>query len=197
MRHVAYDITAVTTWACWAVMGLTWAAGAVHARRRRPAGAATGAARDTTSLAGTIAAVAVLLSPAWLWRPLGFGPGWLRLAGGVILVVATAGAVWARLALGATWSSAPAAAEGLRLCTTGPYRITRHPIYTAILGMLAGTALTQGLGRWAAIAAVIAVMLAVKIRAEERILTQMFPHEYACYQRQVPQLIPRPRQRRT
>ena len=43
----------------------------------------------------------------------------------------------------------PAGGDGLRgLRTDGPYAITRHPIYTGLLGMLLGTALLGGLGQW-------------------------------------------------
>ena len=58
--------------------------------------------------------------------------------------------------------------------------------------MLVGTALTQGLGRWAALLVAVTLVLLAKIRAEERLLTSEFPEEYECYRRRVPQLIPRP-----
>jgi protein-S-isoprenylcysteine O-methyltransferase Ste14 len=49
------------------------------------------------------------------------------------------------------------------LRTEGPYAVTRHPIYTGILGMLVGTALLSGLGYWAAVVAVAVAGLEVKI----------------------------------
>jgi protein-S-isoprenylcysteine O-methyltransferase Ste14 len=78
------------------------------------------------------------------------------------------------------------------LRTSGPYAVTRHPIYTAIIAMLAGTALTQGLGRWAALTVVVALVLGLKARAEERLLMRQFPLQYGRYRRRVPRLVPRP-----
>ena len=46
------------------------------------------------------------------------------------------------------WSAAPAVKEGHQLRTSGPYAITRHPIYTGLLGMLLGTLLAAGAGPW-------------------------------------------------
>src|SRR5579872_4508963 len=82
------------------------------------------------------------------------------------------------------------AKRGHELRTTGPYGITRHPIYTGVLGMLAGTALIDGLGRWVLSFVVIAVALEVKIAMEESLMRQTFGPQYAEYQRRVPQLIP-------
>ncbi|HEY0409015.1 MAG TPA: isoprenylcysteine carboxylmethyltransferase family protein [Candidatus Dormibacteraeota bacterium] len=80
--------------------------------------------------------------------------------------------------------------SGLPLRTDGPYRVTRHPIYTGMLGMLVGTALLGGVGRWAVVLAVGVVYAAVKIRAEERLLGAEFPEDYPRYRERVPQLVP-------
>jgi len=88
------------------------------------------------------------------------------------------------------WSSGALAREGHVLRTTGPYRFTRHPIYTAIIGMVSGTALCEGIGRWALIFGLVTAMLAVKARAEERLLLQEFGAAYGRYRQQVPGLIP-------
>jgi protein-S-isoprenylcysteine O-methyltransferase Ste14 len=42
------------------------------------------------------------------------------------------------------WSAAPAVKEGHQLRTTGPYAVTRHPIYTGIPGMMLGSGLLAG-----------------------------------------------------
>ena len=44
------------------------------------------------------------------------------------------------------WSMDAAVKEGHRLRTEGPYGITRHPIYTGLLGMLLGSLLLAGVG---------------------------------------------------
>jgi hypothetical protein len=48
-------------------------------------------------------------------------------------------AVWARRHLGRNWSAEVRIATDHQLVRTGPYRLLRHPIYTAMLGMFLGT----------------------------------------------------------
>jgi protein-S-isoprenylcysteine O-methyltransferase Ste14 len=107
-----------------------------------------------------------------------------------ILVAATAFTLWARFALGTMWSGAPAVKEGHRLRTDGPYAITRHPIYTGMLGMVLGGVLLAGLGRWVLIFPVILVLLEVKIHTEEELMLAAFPDDYPRYRQRVPQLVP-------
>jgi protein-S-isoprenylcysteine O-methyltransferase Ste14 len=108
----------------------------------------------------------------------------------VILVAATALAVWARISLGIMWTAAPAVKVGHRLRTTGPYRLTRHPIYTGLLGMMLGSLLLAGAGRWILPFPIFAVLLEFKIRSEERLMLAQFPDEYPSYRERVPQLVP-------
>jgi protein-S-isoprenylcysteine O-methyltransferase Ste14 len=61
---------------------------------------------------------------------------------------ATALTIWARLALGVMWSAAPTLKQEHKLRTGGPYAVTRHPIYTGLLGMMPGSLLLAGAGRW-------------------------------------------------
>jgi protein-S-isoprenylcysteine O-methyltransferase Ste14 len=72
--------------------------------------------------------------PGLLWRWL---PATSRVvaAGLAVQVVFALLHVWARVHLGRNWSSAVQITTDHQLVTTGPYRIVRHPIYTAILGM--------------------------------------------------------------
>jgi protein-S-isoprenylcysteine O-methyltransferase Ste14 len=114
----------------------------------------------------------------------------LELLGLPILLGATAFTLWARAALGTMWSSAPLAREEHQLRTEGPYGMTRHPIYTGILGMLVGTALLSGLGYWAIVVAVAVAGIEVKIHYEEQLMAASFPQDYPPYRRRVPQLIP-------
>jgi protein-S-isoprenylcysteine O-methyltransferase Ste14 len=188
-------IATAATWVCWGLVGLVWTVGALLGRRWGPA-TRERAGHDGGSLAGAVAALVALATPDALWHPLSAGSPWVRAPGLVLLATATVATVWARVALGTMWSSAVAVRQRHTLRTSGPYRLTRHPIYTGILGMLAGTALLQGLGRWAALFVAVALVLQAKIRAEERLLTKEFPGEYARYREQVPRLVPALRRRR-
>jgi protein-S-isoprenylcysteine O-methyltransferase Ste14 len=177
------------TYACWGLVALIWTAGAVLGRKHP--GPTRKAGRDIASPAAAVAAVVILLTPAHVWQALTVGSPWIRGAGLVMLIGATAWTVWARLTLGSMWSSGAVAQQGHVLRTTGPYGVTRHPVYTGILGMLAGSALAEGLGRWLALFIVVALLLLAKTRAEERLLAEEFPAEYEAYRRDVPRLIPR------
>src|SRR5262249_31175774 len=100
--------------------------------------------------------------------------------------------LWARVSLGRMWSATP---NMLRtdheLRTDGPYAITRHPIYTGLMGMLLGTVLLSGLGGSLALLVVGAGGLVTRIPIEERLMSKTFPNEYARYRERVPRLIPR------
>jgi protein-S-isoprenylcysteine O-methyltransferase Ste14 len=107
-----------------------------------------------------------------------------------VLIASTVFALWARFSLGTSWSIAPEVGGDRRLRTEGPYAVTRHPIYTGLLGMILGTALLAGLGQ--AILAVVAglIVFSVKVHQEEQLLLATFPESYPGYRQRVPQLIP-------
>ena len=113
-----------------------------------------------------------------------------RLLGLVILLGATAFTIWARLVLGVMWSGAPVVKQQHELRTTGPYGVTRHPIYTGILGMLIGSLLVTGAGRWIVPFPVFLVLFEIKIHIEERFMLGEFPDEYPRYRQRVPKLVP-------
>jgi len=189
MRHVVYDVIAVVMIVCWAVLGAVWLVGALLERRTRGQ-AAEREGRDIASIVAGAGAVVIALAPREWWRPLVVASPALRLAGVPFLVTATAGAVLARIALGRMWSSGALRRERHVLRTNGPYRLSRHPIYTAIIAMVAATALCEGIGRWAAIFVLVTAMLAVKAHLEERLLLREFGPVYGRYRAQVPRLVP-------
>jgi protein-S-isoprenylcysteine O-methyltransferase Ste14 len=98
--------------------------------------------------------------------------------------------VWARRHLGAQWSGEITIKVDHQLIRSGPYRILRHPIYTAWLGMYIGPAIVSG--EWHSLlgAAMAIVAYARKIRIEEATLQQNFGDEYAAYKRRTWALIP-------
>src|SRR4030095_14182479 len=111
----------------------------------------------------------------------------LRLA---VLLASTGFPVGARWSLGTSWSVGPQVRGSRLLRTRGPYAVTRHPIYTGLLGMLLGSALLAGLGHWIVLPVVGLLAFAAKIRMEEQLLRATFPDEYERYAGDVPQMVP-------
>src|SRR5216684_2743132 len=90
----------------------------------------------------------------------------------------TALTLWARFSLGTMWSAAPKVKDDHQLRTHGPYAVTRHPIYTGMLGMLLGATLLGGIGQWIVLFPVGLILFEVKIRLEEHLMLATFPEEY-------------------
>lgn len=183
--------------ACWGAVVAVWVVGAIYNAARAPQGAAR---MQSTSVALAVGSIAVVSVVVLLGRMIGQGLTtdnvWVRLLGLVVLVSSTLFALWARFALGTSWSVAPRVGGDRRLRTTGPYAVTRHPIYTGLVGMVLGTSLSVGIGQSIVAVAAALIVAEVKIRMEEELLMAVFPDEYARYRLRVPQLIPGLRVRR-
>src|SRR5207245_9521973 len=99
-------------------------------------------------------------------------------------------AIWARVILGRNWSGVITLKEGHELIERGPYRVVRHPIYTRILAMFAGTAIAVGyLGGCLGLLLVF-VSFWLKLKREEDLMLKHFQDKYAVYQRRVKRIIP-------
>jgi len=99
-------------------------------------------------------------------------------------------AIWARATLGRNWSAEVRIATEHRLVRSGPYCRLRHPIYTAVLGMYAGTMLVSGQLHAALALVVVTAAYCRKLRLEEAVLTKTFGDEYAAYRRETWALVP-------
>lgn len=98
--------------------------------------------------------------------------------------------IWARRHLGRNWSGEVRIGEGHELVRTGPYRIVRHPIYTAMLGMFVGTAIASS--QYHALLGLVILFIAYlrKTRLEEQILESAFGTEYDAYRKTTWALVP-------
>ena len=172
----------------WVAFIIFWG---VTAQRGAPAKSAE--SRESRAFHQSLMNGAMLLLflpiPGLLWRYLPVSP-LLVPAGLAVQVAAALLHVWARRHLGRNWSSAVMIKTDHRLVRSGPYRIVRHPIYTAILGMAAGTAIVSG--QLHALLGVATITFAYwrKIRLEEQHLGETFGAEYDAYKRESWALIP-------
>lgn len=99
-------------------------------------------------------------------------------------------AVWARVHLGRNWSALVTLKEGHRLIRTGPYALTRHPIYTGYLAAFLGSAAALGEWRGAAASAVMLLTYWRKLRVEEGVMLSHFGADYDAYRASVKALVP-------
>jgi len=188
--HQLALLAVIGTAACWGALALAWLLGAIFYESQAPA-ERTRSWFGSALWPGLVITLALAFAiPRADWNAVALHAAWIRILGLAILVGGTAFAIWARLALGAMWSATPAVKEEHKLRTSGPYRVTRHPIYTGMLAMLLGTGLLTGDGRILLAFPVYVVLVEIKLHIEERLMLAEFPDDYPRYRRQVPQLVP-------
>ena len=200
MSHAQQLVAAVSIAACWGACVLVWVAWTLYGISRGPAPGTRPRLRPfaITVVIVVVVVLAIVRSvPAHSWQALQVHLPWATGIGLVILVGATVFTLWARFALGTMWSMDAEVKSGHALHTDGPYGITRHPIYTGLLGMLLGSVLLLGAGRYLLLLPVGVGFLEVKLHTEEQLLLAAFPVDYPRYRQRVPQLIPGLRLRRT
>lgn len=183
-------MAAVSIGVCWFLFVAVWLITANYNETRAPAQRQRSWYGTGVIPVLTISIVVRLVVPHADWRSVTFYAPWARFLGLAILLATTALTLWARFVLGLMWSAAPAVKEGHQLRTAGPYAITRHPIYTGLLGMMLGSLLVAGAGVWIVPFPVALILIEFKIRIEERFMTAEFPEEYPRYRKRVPQLVP-------
>lgn len=114
----------------------------------------------------------------------------LAIAGLLLTLCGIAFSIWARIILDGNWSGAATLKQGHALVRSGPYRITRHPIYTGLLLALLASAIERGLLRSFVAVLLCAIGLWLKIAVEEKLMVHRFGEEYLRYQREVPTIAP-------
>lgn len=118
------------------------------------------------------------------------GTAWLPVLGMLLTWAGVLWAIWARMVLGRNWSAVVQVKDDHELIQHGPYRFTRHPIYTGLLAAFLGTALA--LGEWRGLLAfgIVALSFWFKLRLEERWMREQFGEAYVAYMGRVKALVP-------
>jgi protein-S-isoprenylcysteine O-methyltransferase Ste14 len=198
---VAHVLAAVGIATCVGTVAVVWVAGALynafrsphtasHAPRERPWSQPGLTAGDGGLIGVAVVCVGLAIVGRRYFDGLAVEAVWVRVLGLAVLVASTVFTLWARFSLGTSWSMAPKVTGDHQLRTRGPYAVTRHPIYTGLLGMLLGATLLSGIGQWIVLFPACLIVFEVKIRMEEHLMVVTFPEEYPRYRRRVPQLIP-------
>lgn len=129
----------------------------------------------------------VWLAAALFTLPAGFGAGWhegVEWFGFCLLIAAALGRIWAYAHIGGR--------KNRQLCTTGPYSLTRNPLYLfSFLGVLGAGLALQSLSLAAVSALLFLAYYALVIRAEETRLRALFGAAFAAYADAVPRFWPR------
>lgn len=176
--------------ALWAAWALYWwvTSKRVKEARRREAVWSRIAHFGPLSLSGILLALPTM--PGVLgerFLPLSWTGYWVGL---LIVSIGLGLCVRARIVLGTNWSASVTIKHGHEIVRRGPYRWTRHPIYSGLLLAFAGSAIARG--EWRGVLAVAIALAALwrKLRLEQRWLAEEFGEAYADYQRSVAALIP-------
>jgi protein-S-isoprenylcysteine O-methyltransferase Ste14 len=141
------------------------------------------AARDPTGLVLSACLAGAIFAALRLGRagrvPWPGPRAWPVAAGLVLIALGIALRAWSIATLGRFFQYRIQVQAGHRVVTAGPYRYVRHPSYSGIALVLTGIALATGDILSLAAAAVLGcVGLTVRIRAEERQLTEALGAEY-------------------
>ena len=108
----------------------------------------------------------------------------------IIEAIALLIGVWAVLAMKLhTVTVLPSVKQGGQLCTTGPYRVIRHPMYTAVLLLLLGLLFNNYSHTGLAVFFIVLVDLIVKMNVEEKILLAHYT-DYKNYMTKTKRIIP-------
>jgi len=148
--------------------------------RDRPVAKAPGAWPRIFGFAGTFVGVGILQLPVARLSP----P--VQILATLLIGLGSLASLLVLWRLGKSFSIMP---EARTLVTGGPYRFARHPLYTAEMITIIGTAIQFAQPWAAAIAAVVALMLMIRSVFEERVLGAAYP-EYAAYRATTKRFIP-------
>ncbi len=119
------------------------------------------------------------------------GLSWVAVLADLIGLAAIALGVSAIWTLGRQWSVAGRVLPDHELVRRGPYAYVRHPIYTAMFGMLVATGVSMS--SWAGIAAGVALFVigtTLRVHFEEKLLRRRFGVAYEEYAAAVPAFLP-------
>lgn len=140
---------------------------------------------------GFVGAQFVLLSALGLWDPppdLAV-PSWLDAGARLVRVFGLLWVAVGLVGLGRSLTALPLPVIHGRLRTDGPYRLSRHPIYTGVLALGWSWGVRASAVGPLVLAGLLHIVLYRKARFEEDILERFYP-AYADYAKRVPRFLP-------
>jgi len=160
---------------------------APHGQRSRTAKVATSRKGRLETALLTIVWLSFFVPMVWVWKPVfAFADYPLRVEAFAAGIICLAAGLWllyrSHADLGTNWSVTLELRQEHRLVSGGVYRAIRHPMYSALALYAAGQALV--IPNWVAgfsNVIALAVLLALRLGAEEKMMAQQFGDEYAAY----------------
>jgi protein-S-isoprenylcysteine O-methyltransferase Ste14 len=125
--------------------------------------------------------VLYLIYPEWMGVLLLPFPSWLRWVGFPVGIASLGFWSWTQVALGKEWSPQLQLRKEHHLVTTGPYRLVRHPLYTAMFGFCASLALLTANWVFVAFGVVAIGAMFARVPREEQMMIERFGEEYREY----------------
>ena len=106
-----------------------------------------------------------------------------------VQILAVGVAIWARRSFPTGAFRVDATPSADMVIRRGPYRLIRHPMYSAALLFIWAAALSHLSLRTGSIGVVVTVVIALRITLEERFLRERYP-EYAAYMKVTKAVVP-------
>lgn len=190
MHHVSIAARDV----CWALITIFWVSELIVANRMR---ATRGT--DRTEDRGSLRAIVVLFWSGWFvawffyarFPQASFESVPLFYVGLGLIACGAPLRWWSIATLGHFFTVNVAIRTGHRVVSSGPYRLLRHPSYTALLMVFLGMGLCMG--NTLSIAAIMlstSAALLYRMRIEENLLLSGLGEEYRAYMSRTKRLIP-------
>ncbi len=118
-------------------------------------------------------------------------PHWLDMTALSIGALSVLLGIYGAYELGMQWRVQAVVTKHHRLITSGPYALVRNPVYASLLGMLIASGLIVSSPLFTAIGIVICVIgTEIRVREEEKLLSEKFGREFEAYRQRVPAYIP-------
>jgi protein-S-isoprenylcysteine O-methyltransferase Ste14 len=140
---------------------------------------------------GGVISVGLLLVAAWIDHHSGLGAisqhsAMMRWIGGLLILCGLGMHAWSFMTLRQWWVES-------RLCTRGPFRFVRHPMYAGWINLIVpGVVLI--LNRWSYVLWLVALhpLWHALVRREERVMERHFGEVYRRYAAHTGRFLPRP-----
>jgi protein-S-isoprenylcysteine O-methyltransferase Ste14 len=118
-------------------------------------------------------------------------PIWLRWLGTLFAFIGVVFWIYSQAILGKYWSPQLQVQKEHKIITSGPYRVIRHPIYTAMFIWVIGLALFTANLVFALMALLTITVLILRVPKEEKMMLEQFGDEYKKYMQITGRFFPR------